>query len=95
MKRFSDFAQEHTLEGDKIKIDDTLNKEVIVTGYSVTESKYKNNGDMCLKLQIEIGGMKRIIFTGSSVLISQIEKYREEIPFITTIKRVEKFYTFS
>lgn len=95
MKRFSDFAEEQTLDGDKVKLDDVLNKEIVVTGYVVTKSKYKSSGDMCLKLQFEVDGAMYILFTGSNVLINQIERYHDEIPFITTIKKVDKFYTFS
>lgn len=95
MKRFSDFAEEQTLDGDKVKLDDVLNKEIVVTGYVVTKSKYKSSGDMYLKLQFEVDGARYILFTGSNVLINQIERYHDEIPFITTIKKVDKFYTFS
>ena len=95
MKRFSDFAEEQTLDGDKVKLDDVLNKEIVVTGYVVTKSKYKSSGDMCPKLQFEVDGARYILFTGSNVLINQIERYHDEIPFITTIKKVDKFYTFS
>lgn len=95
MKRFSDFAEEQTLDGDKVKLDDVLNKEIVVTGYVITKSKYKSSGDMCLKLQFEVDGARYILFTGSNVLINQIERYHDEIPFITTIKKVDKFYTFS
>lgn len=95
MKRFSDFAEEQTLDGEKMKLDDVLNKEIIVTGFMVSRSKYKSNGENCLKLQFELNGTKHILFTGSNVLINQIERYQSEIPFISTIKRVDKFYTFS
>ena len=95
MKRFSDFAEEQTLDGDKVKLDDVLNKEIVVTGYVVTKSKYKSSGDMCLKLQFEVDSARYILFTGSNVIINQIERYHDEIPFITTIKKVDKFYTFS
>jgi hypothetical protein len=37
----------------------------------------------------------KIIFTGSDVLISQIEDYKEEIPFEATIKKINRYYTFT
>lgn len=96
MKRFSEFAtEEASLEGDKVKLDDILNQEIIVTGYNITQSKYKSNSQNCLKLQFERDGVRYILFTGSNVLINQIERYQKEIPFISTIKKVDKFYTFS
>lgn len=95
MKRFSDFAAEQSLDGEKVKIEDMLNKEIVVLGCVITKSKYNNNSDMCLKLQFELEGKRCILFTGSNVLIEQIERYRSEIPFIATIRKIDKFYTFS
>lgn len=95
LKRFSDFAEEQTLNGDKVKLDDILGKEIIVTGFNVNKSKYHNNSGNCLKLQFEHDGTKHVLFTGSNVLINQIERYQSEIPFISTIIKVDKFYTFS
>jgi hypothetical protein len=41
MQRFSDFAEDpEILDGNKIRIDDVLNRELVVTGYSVKDSKY-------------------------------------------------------
>jgi len=33
--------------------------------------------------------------TGSNVLMEQIGKYKDEIPFLTKIEKVNKFYTFT
>jgi hypothetical protein len=41
------------------------------------------------------GGSKYIIFTGSIVLIDQLEKYKENLPFYTTVKKIDKYYTFT
>lgn len=97
MKRFSDFAPEIVpIDGDKMKIDEVLNKEIIVTGYNINDSKYSHsNSQQCLKLQFELEKEKFILFSGSTVLLDQIEKYKSEIPFSTTIKKVDKYYSFS
>jgi len=97
VKRFSDFSEEYIpLEGDKVKIDSILNQEILVTGHKVKESKYaKENNNKCLTVQFEIDGHKRIFFTGSNVLMDQIEKYAGEIPFLATVKKIDKYYTFS
>ena len=96
MKKFSDFAtDDNIMTGDKIKIDDILGKEIIVIGYKISESKYKKDGqDKVLTLQFKLNNECRVIFTGSNVLIEQIEKYKNEIPFLATIEKVNKFYTF-
>ena len=95
--RFSDFSEETgPLEGDKVKLKNILNKEITVTGYKIRKSNYtKTSGDQYLTLQFEINEEKRIFFTGSGILIEQIEKYADKIPFITTVKQIDKYYTFS
>ena len=96
-KKFGDFANEPALlDGAKINIVDILNKEILVIGYRLSDSKYKKeNRSQCLTLQIELEGKRYVIFSGSTVLISQIEKYKTEIPFLATIKKIDKYYTFS
>lgn len=99
-KRFADFAEESKpLEGEKIKIDTILNQEILITGFKIKNSKYdKNNSGKYLTVQFERingEGIKNIFFTGSDVLIERMEKYGYEIPFITTIKKIDRYYTFS
>lgn len=36
-----------------------------------------------------------VTFTGSQVLIKQIKKYADQIPFVTTIKQVGMYYSFT
>ena len=48
-----------------------------------------------LLLQLEIENKHRVLFTGSDVLIEQMEKYGEQIPFLATIKKIDRFYTLS
>ncbi len=97
MKRFSDFAQDETLDGDKTRIEDVLNTEITVLNYRIKNSKYteKNHSGKCLTLQIEVDGNWFVIFTGSDVLIEQASKYGEEMPFLATIKKIDKYYTFT
>ena len=93
MKKFSDFSDENILDGKKLRIEEILNHEITIIGGRVTGSKYANK--KCLTLQYELDGCKHISFTGSSVLINQIEKYMKEIPFKTTIIKIDKYFTFS
>ena len=97
MKRFSDFATKtNVMAGDKIKIDEILDKEIEIIGYKVSDSKFqKLNNDKVLTLQFKLDGVDRILFTGSRVLLEQVEKYKDEIPFTAKIEKVNKFYTFS
>lgn len=96
-KRFSDFAEDdRPLAGEKIKIDSILNQEILITGFRLTESKFsKSNSPKCLTVQFSQGEIQHVFFTGSSVLINQLEKYGEEIPFLTTIRKIERYYVLS
>lgn len=96
-KRFSDFAEEpELLDGSKLKMEEVLNKEILITGFKISDSKFsKSNNPKCLTLQFEMDDEKHVIFTGSTVLINQIEKYKDEIPFLTTIKKIDKYYSFT
>ena len=59
----------------------------------LTKSKYIDK--KCLTIQFELNNEKHVLFTGSEVLINMIEKYKNEIPFETTIRKINKYYTFS
>lgn len=98
MQRFSDFSQEdQPLDGEKRRIDELINVEITVIGERIRESRFKDEPGRrrYMALQVEIDGVRYVAFTGSEVLITQIEKYRDKIPFVTTIKKIERYYTFS
>jgi len=96
-KRFADFAQEAgPLDGEKVKLDSILNIEILITGYKIKKSKYgASNSGQCLTVQFEQDGQRKIFFTGSEVLAQQFDKYGNEIPFVATIKRIDRYYTLS
>ena len=100
MLRFSDFASPGgPLEGKKTKIDDVLNVEIVLLAYTMKESKYqKSSAKDCLTVQFEYPdkpGEKYVIFTGSGVLIDQLKKYEDKLPFMAIIKKVDRYYTLS
>lgn len=98
--KFSDFVKESKSEfvGNKIRIDEVLNQQIVVSGYRITDSKFDT--DLCLILQIEFRGEPRVILTGSHTLISQImvfEKSGGVVPFTATITKVKEpkgYYKF-
>ena len=96
-KRFNDFAEDdRPLAGDKVKLDNILNQEILITGYRLTESKFgKSNSPKCLTVQFMKDEAQHVLFTGSVVLINQLEKYGKEIPFMATIRKIERYYTLS
>lgn len=88
MKAFKDMGivpEQKGFVGDKIKIDRLLNREIIVQDFKVEDS-HKKPGTKYLQLQIEINMEKSVVFTGSTTLISMIEKVKkEDFPFTSTI----------
>ena len=76
-------------------VDDILNKELIITGYKIKESKYPKSGPKCLTLQVVLDDKKYVLFTGSVVLLEQMEKYQDHLPFIATIQKIDRYYTLT
>lgn len=73
-----------------------INQEVLVTGCRFAKSKYeKNKSGKCLTLQILVNNQKRVVFTGSDVMIDQMQKHEDQIPFIATIKKINRYYTLT
>ena len=98
VRRFSDFAEDDKpLEGEKKRIDDVINLDITITGQRIKESKYKDEGrKRYMTLQFTMDDEKsHVLFTGSEVLIGQIEKYKEYIPFATKIQKIDRYYTFT
>ena len=94
--QFKDFSDEKSLEGEKLKLDDVLNKEILIKDFDLKKSSYsKNETGLYLTLQFELEGEIRILFTGSDVLIRQMQKYKEHIPFLATLKKINRYYTLS
>ena len=98
IKNFKDFGiktETKTFVGEKIKMPKVLNKEIIVHDSKMEASKLKDV-EKCLYLQIEIDGVKRVIFTSSKYLIQAIEKMTSEnFPFKTTIIESDERYEFT
>jgi hypothetical protein len=87
------------MDGKKITLDDILDKEIVVLRYRIKKTKFSEakNPD-CLTVQFtypENEDAHFVFFTGSSVLMQQLEKYKEKLPFAATIKKIGKYFTFS
>lgn len=98
MKQFSDFAkEEERLEGDKVKLDSILDQEITIHGFTLAKSNFsKNKSGQYITVQFsKQDAEKQVFFSGSDVLIDQLQKYKDEMPFIARIKKVNKYYTLS
>ena len=66
--RFSDFADEtKSFEGDKKKIDEILNKDILIIDYKIKDSK-QHKDTQYVTIQFKIDNINHIVFTGSKVL---------------------------
>jgi hypothetical protein len=99
MKKFSELNIESTvpMSGDKVKMKNILNIEIQILDFRIDESLYKKNkSGNRLQLQMNVNGEAKILFTGSEVLMGQIEQVKkEDLPFSTIIKQVEDYYIFT
>ncbi|MBQ9540643.1 MAG: hypothetical protein IJU89_04445 [Alphaproteobacteria bacterium] len=92
---FSVFAKDKLpLPGVKKRLDEILNKEILVVDFRITKSK-KREGSECLQIQFVCDDVICVAFTGSSVLATQIQSVREKIPFRTCVTKIDKYYSFS
>lgn len=88
---FSDFAKTHPrFDGEKKKIVEILNKEILIIGFRIGESKYR--GKNYLTLQFKLDGEKYIIFVGSEPLMKQAQEGADEMPYRTTIIQIANYY---
>ena len=102
MNKFAEFADTSmspVMDGKKITLDEVLNKEIAVLRYRIKKTKFSEakNPD-CLTVQFhypEDENNRFVFFSGSSVLMQQLEKYKDKLPFVATIKKVGKYFTFS
>lgn len=93
-ERFGDFAEEEAFDGDKIRLDEIMNKEILVTGFKIKDSHQKK-GTQYLTIHFELDNKRHVTFTGSIVLMDQLKKYESHIPFLSVIKKINRHYTFS
>jgi hypothetical protein len=102
VNKFSDFADTTAvpiMDGRKVSLDDILNKEIVVLRYKIKKSKFTDaKNPECLTVQFaypEKEAEHFVFFSGSAVLMEQLEKYNEKLPFTAVIKKIGKYFTFS
>lgn len=100
MKQFSELGiktQAKSPEGDRISIDNAIDKQIIVLSAHIGPSKFqKGNNEQCLTLQIELNNEKRVIFTNAKYLIEAMQNAtKEDFPFSTIIKKTNKRFDFT
>ena len=92
--KFSDFNTKPIgLDGKKLYIKDIIEKEILITAFRVLNGKYKTKH--CLQIQFELDSEKCVVFSGSDVILKQLEEYKDKIPFYSAIKRIDRYLTLS
>jgi len=81
------------LQGDKIKTDRILNREIVVETYKLGPSNFEGKGDR-LDLQFTMNGTRHIVFTSGKALIDAIQKV-PKFPFTTTIIKENDYLKFT
>jgi len=97
MKRFAEFSEEDApLDGDKVKLEDILDQEVAVLNFRKGLSKFTEHGEKSYTaIQIEKEERRMVLFTGSGVLARQLEKYADHLPFLATIRKIDRYYSMT
>ena len=107
MVNFSDLVEEVSLSGDKVKIDDILDKSIVLTGVQIKESKYAHKGvNWCTKIQFYYADdeteKRYVVFTGSTVIKDQMDRLQDAIraenldfAVVAKIQKVGNYYTIS
>jgi len=98
MNKFDEFAKEEKkLDGEKERIDDILDKQLSIIDFRINDSKFSNKSGKYATVQFYENSTekKHIFFTGSDVLIDQLQRYKDKLPYSATIKKINRYYTLS
>lgn len=101
MKEFSEIEKQNAgtpaLEGDKSNVTELMDKKVTVLGWKQIADKFAAvEGGMVTIVQVEHEGKKKVFFTRSKVLLDQLKKNNDSLPFKATVTKPEgkKYLTF-
>lgn len=93
VNRFSDFNRDNH-SAVKASIKDLIDKEIIVRSFEIKDSTQRI-GSKCAHIQVEHDNQMRLVFTGSEVIMNQLNQNKDKLPFIATIKHINNYYTFA
>ena len=92
--RFADFnTRPIGFEGDKLRMQEILGREILITGFRILSGKYKTAH--CVQFQFELDGMRYVTFSGSAVVANQLTENRDRLPFYATLRRIDRYITLS
>lgn len=99
-KKFSELGvniKVNKFVGEKIRLKNILNVEIVVHDFKIEPSKYPEKGsENCLHLQISMGGKKYVAFSIAKVLMETCQQLpKDAFPFTTKIINTNEVYEFS
>lgn len=83
--------------GNKIYPPEIFDKLITIFAFRIGPSKFKERGyDRCIHMQIEVDGVKKVLFSGSKNLCELADEIdKDKLPLTTTIiKRENKSFSF-
>lgn len=97
---FSDLVKVKSLDGDKKRLDEIEGKEIIITGFRISKSRYT---DQYTAIQFYYADdeteTKYVYFTGSTVItdqVAQISEKLEEGQYVKTVlKKIGKYHSLT
>jgi len=89
---FGDVYQKPRIDyrGERINVDSLVGQEFVIQEYKILPSKY-SEGNYAL-MQIEIKGKPYIFSTGSSVVLDQLSRVSDKLPFKAKLTKQKRYY---
>jgi len=91
--KFSEIAKKDYYEGEFAKINSLVDHTIVVTQYKKVPSTVIKGTEYVI-MQIIMDDKLYVVSTGAKVLMQQLDKYREYLPFETTIRKFGRYYVF-
>ena len=95
LNTFAELARDKLpMPGIKKRLEQILNRNIVILDFRITKSNKRENSE-CLQIQFLLVGDFCVLFTGSVVLIDQIQSIKDNLPLKTTVVKIDKYYSFS
>lgn len=82
---FEECNQHNGFVGEKIGIEELINKKIVFLDFYEMESRFKRFGDTVLMIQIILDGEKRVVFTQSKRIAKTLKIFKDKLPRSGTI----------
>jgi hypothetical protein len=93
MKEFAELNKQEistpTLDGEKSNITELIDKKIKIIAWKQINDRFSETGGMVTIVQCEHEGKKKVFFTRSKVLLDQMKKLNNDLPFAATIFKPE------